>query len=225
MAEDSPTGYAIGWEVIDHPEGYRVVTHTGGMLGVATALILVPKEDLAVVVLTNGVGMVLAGRGPPHPYHTAQWKGIPDPPEPDPPPFKPTPELVGTWTGYVHTYVGTGRSACSSSPMGISCSRLATRCERGEQGEVGRRHSEGRPGELNTPDLQRHEPYGLDLNLQVRGTELTGSVTATGIVIDVGNARHFALQSLDAAAENKSVGILWLSRNSGGGTYVGLFTP
>src|SRR6185437_4484438 len=52
-ADNPPTGYGIGWEVVDHPEGYHVVSHSGGMLGVATDLILVPAEDLAVVVLTN----------------------------------------------------------------------------------------------------------------------------------------------------------------------------
>jgi len=47
-------GYAIGWEVIDRPDGYHIVTHTGGMPGVATTLLLVPSEDLAVVLLANG---------------------------------------------------------------------------------------------------------------------------------------------------------------------------
>jgi len=58
-------------------------------------------------VLTNGNGN---GVGPTEDLLIRtilpKWKGIPDLPDPEPPPFKPTPELVGTWTGYVHTYVG-----------------------------------------------------------------------------------------------------------------------
>ena len=105
-----------------------MVTHSGGMLGVATDLILVPAEDLAVVVLTNGNGN---GVGPAEDLLIRtilpKWKGIPDLPDPDPPPFKPTPELVGTGPAMCTPTSGTGRSACSSAPMGLSCSRLATR--------------------------------------------------------------------------------------------------
>ena len=196
MTDDPPTGYGIGWEVVDHPEGYHVVTHSGGMLGVATDLILVPTEDLAVVVLTNGSGN---GVGPAEDLLIRtilpKWKGIPDPPEPDPPPFKPTPELVGTWTGHVHTYVGDRPLSLQFLADGHVLFQIGDQVAsvvnkaRWDEGSF---RGTAR-GELNTPDLQRHEPYSLDLNLQMRDTELTGSITATGIVIDVGSAGHFAL--------------------------------
>src|SRR5690349_5595137 len=47
------SGYGIGWATGDHPSGYHVVSHTGGMGGVATNLRLIPSEKLAVVVLSN----------------------------------------------------------------------------------------------------------------------------------------------------------------------------
>jgi hypothetical protein len=195
-ADDPPTGYGIGWEVVDHPEGYHVVTHSGGMLGVATDLILVPAEDLAVVVLTNGSGN---GVGPAEDLLIRtllpKWKGIPEPPELDPAPFKPAPELVGTWVGHVHTYMGDrpvtlqfmadGHVLFQIGDQVVSVVSKARWDEGSFRGTA--------RGELNTPELERHEPYSLDLNLQVRGTELTGVVTATGTVTEVGNPRHFAL--------------------------------
>jgi CubicO group peptidase (beta-lactamase class C family) len=46
-------GYGIGWFTEDRPGGYHVVSHTGGMPGVATILATAPSEDIAVVVLMN----------------------------------------------------------------------------------------------------------------------------------------------------------------------------
>jgi CubicO group peptidase (beta-lactamase class C family) len=46
-------GYGIGWRQDDRPDGYHTVTHSGSMLGVYTYLLLVPSEDIAVVVLSN----------------------------------------------------------------------------------------------------------------------------------------------------------------------------
>ncbi|HEX4241977.1 MAG TPA: serine hydrolase domain-containing protein [Steroidobacteraceae bacterium] len=184
MAEGgSPkTGYAIGWEVIDRPDGYRVVTHTGGMPGVATALILVPKEDLAVVLLANGFRMdlmpaedLIMGTLLP------KWKAIPEPPAAKAQPFRPAPELVGTWVGYVHTYAGDRPLRLqipAEGPVVFQCgdqtaSVVSTAAF--DQGTL----SGTALGDLSTPDLKRHEPYVLDLNLQLRRGELTGDITAT----------------------------------------------
>ncbi len=52
------SGYGVGWFSRDRADGYRVVSHSGGMPGVATILDLVPAEDIAVVVLSNGGGRV-----------------------------------------------------------------------------------------------------------------------------------------------------------------------
>lgn len=180
---DSPrTGYAIGWEVIDRPDGYRLVTHTGGMPGVATALILVPQEDLAVVLLANGFRMDLM---PAEQLIMStllpKWKAIPEPPPVKPPRFRPAPELVGTWAGYVHTYAGDRPLRLRIPPEG----NMSFQCGDQIAGEVvtaafdkGTLSGTAR-GDLNTPDLHRHEPYVLDLNLQLRGGELTGVITAT----------------------------------------------
>jgi CubicO group peptidase (beta-lactamase class C family) len=195
-AEDTPpSGYGMGWVIVDHPEGYRVVTHSGGMLGVATDLILVPAEDLAVVVLTNGNGKgVAAAEDLLIQTMLPKWKGIPDTPESDPPPFHAPTELSGDWTGYVHTFVGDRPVRMSFLADGQVLFGV------GDQVVSGVRNAQWKEGsfrgiaraELNTPDLTRHEPYNLELNLQARGAELTGSVTAVGME-GVSSARPFAL--------------------------------
>jgi CubicO group peptidase (beta-lactamase class C family) len=45
-------GYGLGWELSDS-RGFRLVHHTGGVLGAVTWVSLVPEQNLGVVVLTN----------------------------------------------------------------------------------------------------------------------------------------------------------------------------
>jgi len=44
--------YALGWMVRDY-RGRKLVTHTGGLLGFVSRIMLVPQENLGVVILTN----------------------------------------------------------------------------------------------------------------------------------------------------------------------------
>ncbi len=45
-------GYALGWGVRDY-KGRKLVGHTGGVAGFVTRVMLVPQENLGVVILTN----------------------------------------------------------------------------------------------------------------------------------------------------------------------------
>lgn len=45
-------GYGLGWGVNDH-HGYKVVSHTGGILGMVSRVVLVPELQLGIVALTN----------------------------------------------------------------------------------------------------------------------------------------------------------------------------
>lgn len=45
-------GYGLGWFLNDY-KGRKLVGHTGGALGYVSRVILVPKENLGVVILTN----------------------------------------------------------------------------------------------------------------------------------------------------------------------------
>ncbi|KAF9977048.1 hypothetical protein BGZ73_007161 [Actinomortierella ambigua] len=55
----SPKTYGLGWE-IQHYKGHQTWRHAGGTFGYRSEMALFPKEDLAVVVLTNHIhnGMV-----------------------------------------------------------------------------------------------------------------------------------------------------------------------
>lgn len=54
-ATGMPIFYGMGWDVNYDPEGRVRLTHSGGFaLGAATRVILVPAEQLGVVILTNG---------------------------------------------------------------------------------------------------------------------------------------------------------------------------
>ena len=47
------SSYGLGWGILENDRGYRRVSHTGGMPGVATVLNLYPSERVAIVVLAN----------------------------------------------------------------------------------------------------------------------------------------------------------------------------
>jgi CubicO group peptidase (beta-lactamase class C family) len=46
------SGYALGWFVNDY-HGVKLVHHSGGILGMVSKVVLVPEENLAMVILTN----------------------------------------------------------------------------------------------------------------------------------------------------------------------------
>ncbi len=45
-------GYGLGWNLRDY-RGRKIVSHTGGLTGMVTLVMLVPSERLGIVVLTN----------------------------------------------------------------------------------------------------------------------------------------------------------------------------
>jgi len=45
-------GYGLGWRLTD-VNGYMIVSHTGGLIGMLSKTILVPDLDLGIIVLTN----------------------------------------------------------------------------------------------------------------------------------------------------------------------------
>ncbi|MBA61598.1 MAG: hypothetical protein CMJ76_04460 [Planctomycetaceae bacterium] len=109
--EISPrSGYGMGWRM-DQGD-YEIVSHTGGMPGVATRLSLVPEENLAVICLSNKesslphqtVKKILSEMLENYPYDhpnlllPAQRKNAPG--------FKVSDELAGTWSGIIQTYEG-----------------------------------------------------------------------------------------------------------------------
>lgn len=52
--EEEGNGYGIGWASRTNDRGLHTVSHSGGMGGVSTNLVLLPDQNAAVVVLCNG---------------------------------------------------------------------------------------------------------------------------------------------------------------------------
>ena len=179
------SGYGIGWAVSDSPSGYHVISHTGGMGGVATSLRLVPAEKLAVVVLCNGnhslphgVAEEILG------VMLAKWKPQRRPPDPpsDPPPFHPSRELTGTWTGKLCTYkeelpftLWIGDSGEVQAQLG-SQGKVALRAVRWRDGYLSGRMA----GDVGTEDANRRA-YEIHLTLKLRGDVLNGPASAVSL--------------------------------------------
>jgi len=54
LAETKPmySGYGLGWGLREY-RGRKIVSHTGGLTGMVTLVVLVPSEQLGIIVLTN----------------------------------------------------------------------------------------------------------------------------------------------------------------------------
>jgi CubicO group peptidase (beta-lactamase class C family) len=176
-------GYGIGWFTQDRPDGYHVVSHTGGMPGVATMLMLVPSEDIAVVVLINGE----AGRTPLMAVVDAickvllpKWQAAPNKPETPVPPFTPGPDLLGTWKGTLHTYQKDLPATLKFLPSGDVQVQLADDLSsllNHVQFKDGWLSGESW-GDVATDDAERHRANTLLFSLKLRGNHLNGAVSA-----------------------------------------------
>lgn len=176
-------GYSAGF-FIDDSNGYRVVSHSGGMPGVATQLVLVPEKNIAIVALSN------SGNG--LPLETAQsiaklllpdWKPSPPrTPRQAVPPFVTPKQLLGTWQGVVATHTGDVAIELTFQADGDVHAKLGDQpmtlvnepqFENGDfSGVLGSR--------LGTPDAVIYN-HVIDLTLTLRGDKLTGAASVNSI--------------------------------------------
>lgn len=197
--EGEGSGYGIGWFVGVTRDGLRVVQHSGGTLGVSTVLVLVPRENLAVAVLSNTDGQwpdliaieivcTLLYRQSedfiPSAEAMADWGG-------DEQPFIPPTELIGSWDGLVYTYEGEVALTLEIENSGAVYAAL------GEQSHTPLQAVSYRDtlpqfsnagggqflrgwmvGELPSRDVVRGRPTKLWLELKLRGAGLNGSLVA-----------------------------------------------
>ena len=161
---------------------YRVVSHTGGMAGVATIMQLFPDRNAALVVLTNSSSpapRIIADRIAA--IMLPGWKPSPAPVEPQAPPFTLTPELAGMWKGTL---------SAPETEMPVELVFQADGLIRATFGDqlptlVSKaRFDKGVfEGDLNAripnPDTRRY-CYAVRLTLRLDGTTLRGAATAVG---------------------------------------------
>ena len=185
--------YRLGWSVRDQ-FGHTVVSHRGGMPGVATALYLMPDQNIAVVVLTNGnttdtqrvAQTLFAALLPDYAKKMADFK-----PPSHPAPQKPvnptsTPErFLGTWIGEIRTHDGRVPLELIFEPAGkVQCRLLGQEHRALKPSTPIGRYSFGEDLffgtfgiELAAKDVARFQ-HSLALTLKLRDETLVGDVSA-----------------------------------------------
>lgn len=183
---DNPNGngYGFGWFTTDNrPDGYRLVSHTGGMPGVAAMLMLVPSEDTALVVLTNNSGTfksIMQIVNAIAKVVLPKWQDVPLKPQAPIPPFKPTAELLGTWKGTLRTYQKDLPVTITFLPSGGVHFKIAKEPisllddAQFKDGWL----TGGGWGSIQTSDAKRHHVDKVMFQLKLRGKHLSGAVIA-----------------------------------------------
>jgi CubicO group peptidase (beta-lactamase class C family) len=178
IVERPGIGYGIGWE-IDQTSKYRIVTHSGGMPGVATWLRLVPSERLAIVVLCNENDHLA------HEVADAITKLMlpgwaQENPGPRSPPVPPSKTMIGVWRGAVETYRESIPLQFTLLPSGEVKAKLGNQLETLVNGARFENDTLSglMNGDIHLPDASRR-PYILSLSLRIHdGDVLSGAVTA-----------------------------------------------
>lgn len=181
-AKDDDSGYGVGFGVWER-NGYQVVSHSGGMGGVATQMRLYPQQRLAIVVLSNSsngmpseVADAIATRLLP------KWQVRKREEQPAKPAFNVPESLRGTWKGTLSTYVKEVPVELSFLPGGEVHAKFGDQLtalvnEPRFENDV----FEGQlVSRIGTPDTERYQ-YVTEFSLRLRGNVLNGAATASGV--------------------------------------------
>lgn len=186
-------GYGIGWATNEYAGGRRSVSHTGGMGGVSTALRLFPAEKVAIVVLTNAGSHPVTGQVMNEIVGALFPGAAPRPPAPAIPGasrFEPPGELIGTWSGQVHTPRASVPFTLEIKSDGDVHARLGTQLQTllNRVSQANGYLTGTMMGDIGTEDASR-TPHTLSVTLKLRGTALVGGMTAMSLPARrVGNA-------------------------------------
>lgn len=191
QAAGEANGYGLGL-FVRNQGGYRTLGHSGSVSGVSSDFVIVPAQNLGVVVLANADSgtsglrkMLLEGLLP-------RWREAAPVPKAVEPPFKPIPRLVGTWQGEIHTYAGEQPIQLKVLATGDVHVRI------GGQPRFANRSSYQQDALLNDIEFadatltgrslaqlvttdSRRVPHTTSLSLKLRGDMLSGTVTAESI--------------------------------------------
>jgi len=196
-------GYGIGWGINEDNMGFLSVGHNGGMGGVSTTLMLIPSEKLAVVVLSNYSSSlpdlickeILSAMLPEYAKERSRLESEPKNNDESSPSFTPDSELIGKWSGNVHTYI-------KDIPINIWFKENGdVHVQLGEQLKTLLNDVKFKDGYLSgkmmgdvlTEDANRR-PYNLHITFKLRDQLLNGAITAISLPGEkVGNAlSHWA---------------------------------
>jgi CubicO group peptidase (beta-lactamase class C family) len=187
------SGFGIGWHSETDTDGVRLISHSGGMGGVTTTLLIVPQLRVVVAALAN------AACGLPHraademlaiiqPEFGAKRKAKRDAQAAEREKqksaqsnitFKPGKELIGEWVGAVETYNGAIPLTIRIKSTGDVHIQLGSQLK-ALVNDVKFQDEELKGvfvGDIGTEDANRR-PYRLHLDLKLRGETLNGCVIA-----------------------------------------------
>lgn len=181
-AETGPeSGYGIGWFTNRHNRDLAV-WHTGSMPGVATILLMVPAQKVAVVVLCNASSPL-----PTKLAHEIVAAMIPEWEQPvtpvaKPEPFQPGPELLGEWEGILETHRAKVPFRLSIQQGGAVQATLGGKPPVSvSQPAISDGWFSGRfAGDVDTPDASRR-PHSIRLLLRLRGRVMNGSASTQSL--------------------------------------------
>ena len=184
-------GYAIGW-IRAREGGYVTYGHSGSSSGVNTNFLLVPSENLGVVILGNADGGGAALHRDLLKSVLPKWREEPPAPHKPQPQFTPSAQLVGVWKGKVHTFEGEQDIKLDVRSDGDIHVRIGGEPWLGNRSTVRQdallnnvRFSNGELtgttlAQIETADTKRY-PHTVYLHLTPRGDELNGTALAVSI--------------------------------------------
>jgi hypothetical protein len=196
---ESEARYGIGWATGPGENGLRILSHGGGMGGVATALRLLPEKNAAIVVLCNSssggatqriaqkiqrilVSEATKAKAPRQTEAEGSDKGGSGSRKPAGPQFRPMPDLKGVWNGEVSTYEGSLPVTFAIRASGEVYVRLGVRPWTVlDQAKFSDGVLKGIfVGDVGTVDANRR-PYNLRLEVKKRDEVLNGSLIALSL--------------------------------------------
>lgn len=204
-APEEKNGYGIGWGVNADNLGYRSISHTGGMGGVNTLLMLIPSEKIVVAALGNACGSlpfraceeILASLLPEYDVRLRQRQAEREKEQKKgaktkkPAAFKPGKRLSGEWNGELVTWNGPIPLMLWFKSSGDVHAQLGNQL-RALVNDVKFDDDQLRGvmlGDIETEDANRR-PYRLHLDLKLRDETLNGAIIAiTHMEVDQGGAR------------------------------------
>lgn len=185
--------YGVGWRIYEEIPELPIVGHSGGMDGVNNLLKMVPSAQIAVAILTNTSGNrdieeqvvedILSVLVPNYAEKCArgreqrkreQTEGEAD--------VRLDVQLLGTWHGHVHTYMGDIPLTLWFKQTGDIHAQLGTQLKTlVNEAHFKQQFFEGKMmGDISTPDANRY-PHHLYLDLKRREETFTGAVIAVPI--------------------------------------------
>jgi CubicO group peptidase (beta-lactamase class C family) len=186
-----PSGYGVGWSISADKLGYHMFGHGGNMSGVTTDLNLVPSEKLAVVTLANAncslpwsiaedlLSLLLPEYAARREERDAREKEKREREQAEELAFAPPPELLGSWSGQIHTYRGEQQLALEFKETGDIHAQIDRQPKTLVNDAAFRDGTlTGRMfGEIDTEDARRRL-HRVHLDLRLRGDLLNGAVIA-----------------------------------------------